>query len=87
VSYRLSYLLTAAGQFRTLTGFPFSSSCGGTEEWEPLYLGYECNATLRIVDIRGMIVATSEGLAFRRHGGGACIWIGLFHGRFDNGPA
>src|ERR1700748_2750801 len=28
----LSYLLTAAGQFRILTGFPFDSPCGETME-------------------------------------------------------
>ena len=30
VSFRLSYLLTAAGQFRILTGFPFHSRLGET---------------------------------------------------------
>jgi hypothetical protein len=29
---RLSYLLTAAGQFRILTGFPFDPPCGETME-------------------------------------------------------
>ena len=30
--FRLSYLLTAAGQFRTSTGFPFHPLFRGTEE-------------------------------------------------------
>lgn len=34
VSFRLSYLLTAAGQFRSLTGFPFHPLCRGTEEFD-----------------------------------------------------
>ena len=33
VSLRLSSLLTAAGQLRILTGFPFHSRLGETEEW------------------------------------------------------
>ena len=32
VSFWLSRLLTAAGQFRSLTGFPFHPPCRGTEE-------------------------------------------------------
>ncbi len=34
VSFWLSYLLTAAGQFRSLTGFPFHPLCRGTEEFD-----------------------------------------------------
>jgi hypothetical protein len=35
----LSYLLTAAGQFRILTGFPFDSPCGETMEETYCILG------------------------------------------------
>lgn len=39
--FRLSYLLTAAGQFRNLTGFPINSSCEETWEWSDYILGQE----------------------------------------------
>lgn len=37
--FRLSYLLTAAGQFRSFTGFPFHPPRGGTEEFTHYILG------------------------------------------------
>jgi hypothetical protein len=46
----LSYLLTAAGQFRILTGFPFDAPCGATME-KPLYLGFLGTASPLDVDI------------------------------------
>jgi hypothetical protein len=49
VSSWLSYLLTAAGQFRDFTGFPFHSPCGETVE-RPPYIGSTHNATLSIVE-------------------------------------
>ena len=45
----LSYLLTAAGQFRTLTGFPFHSPRGETVE-SPPYLGSVLKSRLFVVD-------------------------------------
>ena len=45
----LSYLLTAAGQLRILTGFPFDSPLGETME-RLLYLGYGADASPFLVD-------------------------------------
>jgi hypothetical protein len=44
-----SILLTAAGQFRILTGFPFDSPCGETME-KPLYLVLLNSASTFLVD-------------------------------------
>jgi hypothetical protein len=50
--FRLSYLLTAAGQLRILTGFPFHSSMTDRDlGMNPLYPGQNGSATLFVVDI------------------------------------
>jgi hypothetical protein len=42
---RRSYLLTAAGQFRSFTGFPFHSPGWRDREWDLLYLDSDDPAT------------------------------------------
>ena len=49
VPFGLSFLLTAAGQFRILTGFPFHSPRGETVE-SPPYLGSVLKSRLFVVD-------------------------------------
>jgi hypothetical protein len=47
----LSYLFTAAGQFRTFTGIPFSPSLQRDRGVSSLYLEQRSNAILHIVNI------------------------------------
>ncbi len=48
----LSYLLTAAGQFRTLAGFPIHTPGEGSDHGiDPLYLDESHLAQLQVVDI------------------------------------
>jgi hypothetical protein len=51
VSIRRSYLLTAAGQFRTFTGFPFHSRSRETQEPDHHILGLKKLQCLQIVNM------------------------------------
>ena len=54
VSIRRSYLLTAAGQFRIFTGFPFTLDGRETQELDYHILGLDKLQCLQIVNISRM---------------------------------
>jgi hypothetical protein len=56
VSLRLSYLLTAAGQFRIHTGFPFHSRLRETEDWSDYILGWKETQAIQIVEFWGFFI-------------------------------